>query len=428
MSEPASPSGSATGLFRQQAIDRLHSPEGVDRLMRVVGPVGWLLLLSLAFLLAIAVWWGFAGRIATSVSAQGILGPAFGERHEVVAPAAGILRAVSVRPGDIVTAGQVVARLEILSDSEMAQDASRTLAELQAERARQAAFWSNFVSAQTQNFATEKSNVEDQLKWTAEQIAGARSILASMQALQAKGLATDQQVQSAQDTLISALAAQDSAHARLQALQASTLDLGNQQRTALQALDDRILQAQEQLADARAHLQSEARITAGMNGVVVELDGQLGTAVVPGSAIMAIQSKRPDLEGVFFADPRRGKYVRVGMDVDVAPSTAEPARYGTIRGKVAWVSPAPLSENAVVRQLGNPTLATLLTDNLPPIAFGVTLERDPSTPTGFAWTSGRGPKTPVATGTLAGADVTIREDAPVRLVVPALRRLSGIEP
>ena len=62
------------------------------------------------------------------------------------------------------------------------------------------------------------------------------------------------------------------------------------------------------------------------------------------------------------------------------------------------------------------------------IAFGVALERDPSTPSGFAWTSGRGPDQAIETGTLASAKVSIREDAPAVLIVPAVRRLLGIEP
>ncbi|MQT13610.1 NHLP bacteriocin system secretion protein [Segnochrobactrum spirostomi] len=429
---PAAPSGGTAHAseiaYRQQALDKLRTPEQVDRLMHVVGPAGWILLLSIIVVLGFALYWSLAGRIATSVEAQGILDPAFGEQHDIVAPAAGILRAVLVRPGDSVKKGELLAKVEILSDVEMRDNAQRTLQSLQQERTNQSAFWDNFIAAQNQDFAAQRATLQDQIKWAGEQITARQQILTSLMALEAKGLATSVQVESARDDLISASSSQDSARNQLQQLQARSLDIQNQRQTALSNLDDRILQAQEQLANAQSQLHQEGRIVADMDGVVVEREGEIDTAVQPGSPIVAIQKAQPILRGVFFAEPRLGKDVRVGMSVNVAPSTASPSRYGTIRGKIVWVSPAPLSMQAVTQQLGNATLAQTLAGNAPPIAFGVALERDPSTPSGFAWTSGRGPDQAIETGTLASAKVSIREDAPAVLIVPAIRRLLGIEP
>ena len=46
--------------------------------------------------------------------------------------------------------------------------------------------------------------------------------------------------------------------------------------------------------------------------------------------------------------------------------------------------------------------------------------------TGYRWSSGSGPPTRLSTGTLARAEVTTREQPPIDLVVPIMRRLSGI--
>lgn len=423
------PGGRAGGIdFRPDALRKLNSPEQVDRLMHVVGPAGTILLAALTFVLAIGLYWSIAGRVATYVEANGILDPAFGEQHNVVALSDGILRRIFVRPGEKVSKGQLLARVEVLDDVEMRNNAQRTLDALQQERSTQSAFWNTFLTAQTEGFAAQKATLEDQVNWTGQQIDARQKILTNTEALESKGLATSDQVERARDAVISATNAQENARNQLQQLQAKTLDLQNQRRTALNALDDRILQAQEQLASASARLSERSQIFADMDGVVIEREGQINTAVQPGTPIVAIQRERPDLRGVFFADPRQGKHVAVGMAVNVAPSTASASRYGTIRGRVVWVSPAPLSMPAVTQQLGNPTLAQSLAGNTPPIAFGVALEKDPATPTGLAWTSGQGPPDKVSTGTLAQAKVAIREDAPIVLVIPALRRLTGIEP
>lgn len=424
----ASPASSSAISYRQQALDKFRTPEQVDRLMHVVGPAGWIVLVSAFVVLGFALYWSIAGRVATYVEAAGILDPAFGEQHNVVALSPGILRAILVRPGEHVRKGQLLARIEILDDLEMRDNAQRTLKALQQERASQARFWDDFIAAQDRDFQAQKTTLEDQINWTGAQIVARREILESTSSLQSKGLSTTTQVESARDAVISATAAQDQARNQLQQIQARTLDVQNQRQTALSALDDRILQAQEQLATAVDQLKLKGQIFADMDGVIIEREGQIDTAVQAGSPIVAIQTERPELRGVFFADPRQGKYVTVGMTVNVSPSTASASRYGTIRGEVVWVSPAPLSIQAVTQQLGNATLAQTLAGNAPPIAFGVALLRDPSTPSGLAWTSGQGPSTKVETGTLASAKVAIREEAPIVLVVPALRRLTGVEP
>lgn len=421
--------GRAGGVeFRQDALRKLNSPEQVDRLMHVVGPAGTILLAAITFVLAVALYWSIAGRVATYVEGNGILDPAFGQQHNVVALSQGILREVLVRPGEKVSKGQLLARVEVLDDIEMRDNAERTLRALQQERSTQAAFWQTFIAAQTRDFEAQRATLEDQIKWTDQQIAARQQILTNTLSLEAKGLATSNQVESARDAVISATASQDGARNQLQQLQAKALDVQNQRQTALSGLDDRILQAQEQLATAAAKLSEQGEIFAQMDGVVVEREGQLDAAVQPGTPILAIQREQPDLRGVFFANPRQGKHVQVGMAVNVAPSTASASRYGTIKGTVAWVSPAPLSAQAVTEQLGNATLAQTLAGNTPPIAFGVTLEKDTATPSGLAWTSGHGPDEKVSTGTLAQAKVAIREDAPIVLAIPAFRRLTGIEP
>jgi hypothetical protein len=56
----------------------------------------------------------------------------------------------------------------------------------------------------------------------------------------------------------------------------------------------------------------------------------------------------------------------------------------------------------------------------------VQLQRDPATFSGYHWSSGDGPPIHLSAGTLARAEVTTRERPPIDLVVPIMKRLSGI--
>jgi HlyD family secretion protein len=62
----------------------------------------------------------------------------------------------------------------------------------------------------------------------------------------------------------------------------------------------------------------------------------------------------------------------------------------------------------------------------PPIQVDVLLIRDPSTPTGYRWSSSRGPSVKISSGTLTQGDVVVKEDRPIRLVIPTLREKLGI--
>ncbi|MCW8139504.1 MAG: NHLP bacteriocin system secretion protein, partial [Planctomycetota bacterium] len=51
------------GLFRQQALERLSSPDRLDELLVVLGRGDWTLLVTAAALVVAALAWGAFGRI-----------------------------------------------------------------------------------------------------------------------------------------------------------------------------------------------------------------------------------------------------------------------------------------------------------------------------------------------------------------------------
>jgi hypothetical protein len=62
-----------TTIFRKESLERLSSPEQLDQLMQVVSPKSWLPLASLAFLMMLALSWGFFGRIPITAVGKGVL-------------------------------------------------------------------------------------------------------------------------------------------------------------------------------------------------------------------------------------------------------------------------------------------------------------------------------------------------------------------
>jgi HlyD family secretion protein len=56
----------ATDIFRKVSLERLSSPEQLDRTLTVTPTRSWIALLELLLLLGLAVAWGFEGVVSTT--------------------------------------------------------------------------------------------------------------------------------------------------------------------------------------------------------------------------------------------------------------------------------------------------------------------------------------------------------------------------
>jgi hypothetical protein len=97
-------------IFREEALEHLSSPEQLDQTMQVTPLRGWLALLALAAVVAVAVAWGIFGTIPIQINAQGLLLGGEGIRR-VLAPGDGVVT-MHRRGGDTVKTGDVVVRLQ----------------------------------------------------------------------------------------------------------------------------------------------------------------------------------------------------------------------------------------------------------------------------------------------------------------------------
>jgi hypothetical protein len=98
-------------LFREEAMEKMSSPDELDRLMRVTDPKGWLALIALLALVAAAVVWGVFGSVPVQVSGdKGVL-LAGDSRSQAVSQTSGLVTDVRVEIGDHVQEGQVLARV-----------------------------------------------------------------------------------------------------------------------------------------------------------------------------------------------------------------------------------------------------------------------------------------------------------------------------
>jgi len=99
------------GLFRQEALEKLRSPDQLDKLFAPITPVAWIALATVLLLVFSALMWSVFGVIATKVSGTGLIIDADGVVN-ISSESSGRLAEILVKVGDRVQRGQVVAIVE----------------------------------------------------------------------------------------------------------------------------------------------------------------------------------------------------------------------------------------------------------------------------------------------------------------------------
>ena len=99
-----------SSVFRKVSLDRLSSPEQLDKKLTVISPIGWVALTSAGILILAALAWGFWGSVSNKVNGAGVLMYSGGIVN-LISHTNGLVTDVGVFPGDYVERGQVVARV-----------------------------------------------------------------------------------------------------------------------------------------------------------------------------------------------------------------------------------------------------------------------------------------------------------------------------
>ena len=113
-------------LFQQKALNKLQSPDELDKLYSVTDPKGWVGLATVLFLILSGIVWAIFGVMADKISGTGLMVDAAGMAN-IATSTSGRLLTLKPKIGDSVQKGQVVATVEQYSTE---QDIARLKADL----------------------------------------------------------------------------------------------------------------------------------------------------------------------------------------------------------------------------------------------------------------------------------------------------------
>lgn len=411
-------------IFRKVALDRLASPEQLDQLMQVANPKGWVALATLGGLIAAAFAWGFLGSIPERIPGNGIL-LRTGGVLEVTSQSSGRVADLPVRVGDMITNGQVVTRIEHPDLAEQLRLARGHVEELATQSAQLETLVRRDAELRSASLSERRTNLERSRDAAAALVSKLRDRVAAQGQLVAQGLLTRQGLLATEQELEQARERLGNVQSDLVQLDVERLQTETQHRQQSWASRNQLLEARRQLTQLESDLTEQSAVVTPYSGTVLEIMTELGGIVERGSPILSVSlvgRAVQSLEAVIYVPSVHGKKVRVGMLIEIVPSTVKREAYGYLLGRVTYVSDFPATPQGMLRVLKNTKLVDALSGQDAPYEIHADLIPDASNPTQYRWSSSQGPPIRLQSGTLATAEIVLAHRRPIDLVLPQLHR------
>ncbi|MBC8088205.1 MAG: NHLP bacteriocin system secretion protein, partial [Phycisphaerae bacterium] len=285
--------------FRQAALDRLSNPEQLDQLLEVTRPKAWIALAGIWLLIAVALAWSIFGRIPVTISGTGILLSEAGVR-EVEALGSGVIQTLSVREGQLIEQGTLIAQIsQPRREQEVAQAADR-LQLLRDERKSRQSFLSTNTTLETQRHQAGRQDIERRLTVLRDRNAYLETRVKAERDARALGLVTESSVQASVQELERGRSEVASLELELKNNALAELLVTNRNTETIEEVEDRIREAERALAALRLTLGQESSVRSPYRGYVREIRTNIGQLTSAGQPIVSIELAGVPLHALVF--------------------------------------------------------------------------------------------------------------------------------
>ena len=169
----------------------------------------------------------------------------------------------------------------------------------------------------------------------------------------------------------------------------------------------------------KSQLADQGKLKSRISGRVVEVTASVGDFLSPGSPVVLVQpdADESQLTFVVFISSDQVKPVKKGMRTELELSAFPPTKYGKLVAEVVSVSPMPMSSSGLMKELRNDQLVNQITQNGSPFMVKVDILRDKETGE-FVWSSSSNSKRELQVGMLGEGSIITRYERLAWLLFP----------
>ncbi|MCI4670057.1 MAG: NHLP bacteriocin system secretion protein [Bacteroidia bacterium] len=410
-------------IFRKAALEKLSTPEKLDQLIQIISPKSWLILVTIGLIFSTAIGWSVVGKVKTKLNASGIL--LGGEVNSVVSNTMGQLMQLKVGIGDTIQKGDVIAEVLQPEIQQQMEEAKASIQERKFELQQALAFGTEGSKLQKEFISQQKYSLDQQIKANEKNLSFQRQQLKIEQGLLDKGLITKPQIVNREQQIETILTRIEGLKAQIAKTSTQELDLSFNLEQKITLLKQKIAQEERNLEQLKEKFSLSSEVRSLYAGTVVEILSNEGMVVSQGTPLCKLKSQSSNsesLKGILYVPAQDGKRIKEGMEAFVVPATVKPQEFGYMKAKVTYVSEFSITQQGMMTTMKNDQLVQNLLKMGAPFEIYVEFEKDPETYSGYKWTSVKGPEIAINEGTFCKGRITVREEPPLQLVIPALKK------
>ncbi len=345
--------GLDNGIFRKVAIDHYLQGEEGGSVLKITPPWTWALFWSFVVLMVLAFFASVFFHVEVKGYGRGVVRPVQGVRT-LIAQVSGMVEAVDRRPGDLVSVGDQVLRLDSAPVRGQILEADRQLMVLRTEFKRHSAMLVTLSSRQEDELRGRVVMLEEQIRSQEGSLLLFDRKVKANERLEKEGMVSTMNVDEAREALAQA---KRQANSNRQTLASTLQELASHHAR----VEDERWKREQDLRDAQNKRDAlefsldQTRVLAPVEGVVDALLVKPGDVVQPGQVIGRILPKDAPLEVISFLPEKDRAFVHPGDQARIELDQYPYAEFGSVAAKVLRVAGDLASAQELQQALGEGT-------------------------------------------------------------------------
>jgi len=410
-------------IFSKEALEAASNPDELDHTLQIVRAKLWIPIFGICVVALVGLTWSIFGRMPVNVTGFGVLiNP--GNVKIVQSQAPGLVEKVSVKPGDEINEGDIVALLQQPALEQSLQQAKENYDEINRIN-------SDAIKANQKQFVAQLASINRQKELLTEGKELSGNVNRSLEKrnevllqLAKDNLVNSEMLLQSESSLVESKTKMASYDAQIQELELSIEQAKQKNIQTEFTLKNQIDESRRAVEKLELQLENNRHIRSKSGGKVMQLMVSAGTAVAFGTPVLSVAADQStqSMKNLCYFSVKDGKKIKPNMTIQVTPSTVKRERYGSIVGKEVSVSTFPVSREAAMNIVGSKELAFALTGQGAMIEVKTELKPALSSESesGYEWTS-KNPPVAVSQGTTTVNRVRVDDRAPITYVLPLLR-------
>jgi len=410
-------------IFSKEALEAASNPDELDHTLQIVRAKLWIPIFGICVVALVGLMWSIFGRMPVNVTGFGVLiNP--GNVKVVQSQAPGLVEKVSVKPGDEINEGDIVALIQQPALEQSLQQAKENYDEINRIN-------SDALKANQKQFVAQLASINRQKELLSEGKELSGNVNRSLEKrnevllqLAKDNLVNSEMLLQSESSLVESKTKMASYDAQIQELELSIEQAKQKNIQTEFTLKNQIDESRRAVEKLELQLENNRHIRSKSGGKVMQLMVSAGTAVGFGTPVLSVAADQStqSMKNLCYFSVKDGKKIKPNMTIQITPSTVKRERYGSIVGKVVSVSSFPVSREAAMNIVGSKELAFALTGQGAMIEVKTELKPALSSESesGYEWTS-KNPPVAVSQGTTTVNRVRVDDRAPITYVLPLLR-------